>query len=93
MWFELAINGTAMENRIEIGLFGARCPKTVANFVALCRGDTKSSTRPGQVLSFKGSAFHRIIPGFMLQGGDITAGDGTGGESIYGAKVIEKSSI
>jgi len=90
VWFELAVNGTTMTDRIEFGLFGARCPKTVANFVALCRGDTPSTTRPGQLLSLRGSAFHRIIPGFMLQGGDITAGDGTGGESIYGAKVSLK---
>jgi cyclophilin family peptidyl-prolyl cis-trans isomerase len=87
VWLALAVNGTALGRRLEIGLFGKRCPKTAANFKALCRGDTKSSTSPGRALAFKGSAFHRIIPGFMLQGGDITAGDGTGGESIYGPKV------
>jgi peptidylprolyl isomerase len=57
-------------------------PRTVENFRALCAGDKTGAS--GAPLTLAGSAFHRVIPGFMVQGGDITAGDGTGGESIYG---------
>ena len=58
-------------------------PKTAANFLHLCIGDKVSETSK-KPLAFKGSQFHRIIPQFMLQGGDFTNQNGTGGESIYG---------
>lgn len=64
-------------------------PKTAENFRSLCIGDKKSSA--GTPLAYKSSGFHRIIPGFMCQGGDFTKHNGTGGESIYGAKFADES--
>ncbi|CAE7243104.1 PCKR1 [Symbiodinium pilosum] len=71
--------------RLEIELFADIAPRTAENFRCLCTGEK------GRDLCFKGSPFHRIIPGFMAQGGDITDGDGTGGRSIYGPKFADES--
>lgn len=68
-------------------------PKTSENFRVLCTGE-KGKTRSGlKDLSFKNCLFHRIIPGFMAQGGDFTVGNGTGGESIYGSKFDDENFI
>ncbi len=61
----------------------AELPKTCENFVGLCTGDYGTGGT-GARLCFKGIAMHRIIPGFLLQGGDVQHGDGTGGDSIFG---------
>merc|ERR1719394_1506679 len=73
-----------------MGLFGKAVPKTVSNFAHLCAGD-KGQGKAGVPLHYKGSKMHRIIPNFMLQGGDFTRGDGTGGESIYGEKFPDEN--
>eukprot|EP01125_Pyxidicula_operculata_P002338 TRINITY_DN12225_c0_g1_i1.p1 TRINITY_DN12225_c0_g1~~TRINITY_DN12225_c0_g1_i1.p1 ORF type:complete len:238 (-),score=46.95 TRINITY_DN12225_c0_g1_i1:112-825(-) len=60
------------------------CPKAVENFLALCTGEKGASKKkPQKNLHYKGNTFHRIINDFMAQGGDVTHGDGSGGESIY----------
>lgn len=68
-------------------LFENITPKTAKNFLSLCVGDSDNGiTASGQKKHYKGCTFHRVIKGFMIQGGDFTKGDGTGGESIYGEK-------
>eukprot|EP00931_Biecheleriopsis_adriatica_P065741 TRINITY_DN4021_c0_g1_i1.p1 TRINITY_DN4021_c0_g1~~TRINITY_DN4021_c0_g1_i1.p1 ORF type:complete len:428 (+),score=131.27 TRINITY_DN4021_c0_g1_i1:142-1425(+) len=69
--------------RIVFELFGDVVPKTAENFRCLCTGERGISAVSGKPLTFKGSKFHKIIPGKIIQGGDITKGDGSGGDSIY----------
>merc|ERR1719475_32573 len=72
-----------------MGLFGDVVPKTAANFWHLCKGDKKNGA--GKELKFAGSGFHRVIPNFMIQGGDFTQHNGRGGESIFGAKFNDEN--
>jgi len=82
-FLDIQISGKDV-GKIIIELFENIVPKTVANFRHLCIGDKGIEPNTGKPRHFVNSIFHRVIKGFMIQGGDFTAGNGTGGGSIYG---------
>jgi peptidyl-prolyl cis-trans isomerase B (cyclophilin B) len=84
VYLDLEIEG-APAGRVIIGLFGATAPKTVRNFVALATHEKD--------YGYRGSNFHRIVPNFMMQGGDFTLRDGTGGHSIYGGNFRDENFV
>ncbi|OII75581.1 uncharacterized protein cubi_02102 [Cryptosporidium ubiquitum] len=83
VFFDISIGGTPT-GRVVFELFTEIAPLTSENFRALCTGE-KGKSPNGVDLHYKGCRFHRIIPEFICQGGDISSYNGTGGESIYGA--------
>ena len=89
VFFDISIGATP-KGRVTFELFADVVPRTAENFRALCTGE-KGAGSAGKPLHFKGSSFHRVIKGFMCQGGDFTRGNGTGGESIYGNKFRDEN--
>lgn len=90
-YFDINID-SKIKGRIVFQLFAKDCPRTALNFWHLCKGD-KTNSKTGKALTYKGSKFHRIIPGFMLQGGDIVKGNGTGSVSIYGDSFADENFV
>ena len=80
---EICLDGQSI-GRLEIELYSDTVPRTAENFRCLCTGERGRGPVSGKRLTYLGSVFHCIIPGFVCVGGDITQQDGTGGESIYG---------
>lgn len=83
-FFDISLGGLPA-GRVVFELYTDISPKTVENFRTLCAGDAPSVGKvTGKRLHYKGVIFHRVVKDFMIQSGDFSAGNGTGGESIYG---------
>jgi peptidyl-prolyl isomerase G (cyclophilin G) len=82
-FFDIEIAGRP-NGRIIFELFNELCPKTCENFRSLCTGEKGLGATTNRRLYYKNSPIHRVVKGFIIQGGDFSDGNGTGGESIYG---------
>ncbi|RXI07189.1 hypothetical protein DVH24_026325 [Malus domestica] len=89
-YLDISIGGE-LEGRVVVELYNDIVPKTAENFRALCTGELGIAAHTNAPLHYKGVCFHRVIKGFMIQGGDISAGNGSGGESIYGLKFEDEN--
>ncbi|XP_070178594.1 peptidyl-prolyl cis-trans isomerase B-like [Littorina saxatilis] len=87
VYFDIEIGGEKV-GRIVIGLFEKIVPKTARNFKTLAIGD---QTADGKKMTYKGSKFHRVVKDFVIQGGDVIVGDGTGSYSIYGKRFPDEN--
>ncbi|KAJ1386345.1 cyclophilin-like domain-containing protein, partial [Ochromonadaceae sp. CCMP2298] len=90
VYFDIKIGGSE-QGRLTFRLFDSLAPRTTMNFKCLCTGEKGIGKTTGKPLNYEGSIFHRVIPGFMCQGGDFSKKDGTGGESIYGGKFADEA--
>lgn len=90
VFFDVDIGGETA-GRIVMELFADVTPRTAENFRALCTGEKGLGKSTGKPLHFRGCPFHRIIKQFMIQGGDFSNHNGTGGESIYGDKFEDEN--
>lgn len=88
-FLDVSIGGVA-SGRIQIEVFADVAPRTAKNFLAFCTGETRDK-KNGKPLGYKHSVFHRVMKGFMIQGGDFVKGDGTGCLSIYGSRFDDES--
>ncbi|CAF3611172.1 unnamed protein product [Rotaria socialis] len=82
-FFDIKIDGNDA-GRIVFELYNDECPRTCENFRCLCTGEKGRGLTLYKKLYYKGCCFHRVVKNFMIQSGDFTEGNGTGGESIYG---------
>jgi len=87
VFLDVSIGGVA-QGRLRMELFAETVPRTAENFRQLCTGETLKDKFP---IGYKGSKFHRIVPGFVVQGGDFVHGNGSGSLSIYGTKFADES--
>jgi cyclophilin family peptidyl-prolyl cis-trans isomerase len=93
-WFEVEIKdmdgpGQDYRGRFVVALFGETAPMTCMNFAAITRGYKRGKEN----LHYKKSVVHRVVPDFVVQMGDITVGDGTGGRSIFGERFNDEDFI
>jgi|ERR1712194_496844 len=93
VYMDLKFGESEETKRVTFALYSDSVPKTAENFRQLCTGESEKLTSCGKKLTYEGSSFHRVIPGFMMQGGDFTNGNGTGGESIYGEKFADENFV